>query len=154
VLAYKDPLGVTAPRIKVQVKHRRQKLAVRKLRELEALLREEGDIGLIVSSGCTLKRPCGGLNFRVRCVPLEKLFEFRRRFDLVLHNHVIEVASQIRKNASIPEIPCSGNFFQVSCHLPACPGLAMKVLRTTIMRQISSRNKWYLNIRLTADQRV
>lgn len=51
IVAYKDPLGVTAPRIKVQVKHRDQKLTVREVRELEALLRKEGDIGLVVSSG-------------------------------------------------------------------------------------------------------
>lgn len=51
IVAYKDPLGVTAPRIKVQVKHREQKLTVREVRELEALLRKDGDIGLVVSSG-------------------------------------------------------------------------------------------------------
>ncbi len=51
IIAYKDPLGVTAPRIKVQVKHRDQKLTVREVRELEALLRKDGDIGLVVSSG-------------------------------------------------------------------------------------------------------
>jgi len=51
LLAYKDPLGTTAPRIKVQVKHRDSKVAAKDVRELEGLLRKEGDIGLIVSSG-------------------------------------------------------------------------------------------------------
>jgi restriction system protein len=51
ITAYKDPLGTSTPRIKVQVKHREQKLTVREVRELEALLRKEGDIGLIISSG-------------------------------------------------------------------------------------------------------
>ena len=51
VIAYKDPLGTVAPRIKVQVKHKDQKATVREVRELEALLRKDGDIGLIVSSG-------------------------------------------------------------------------------------------------------
>ncbi|MCZ2155497.1 MAG: restriction endonuclease [Bryobacterales bacterium] len=52
VIAYKDPLGTVAPRIKVQVKHKPEtKVSVREVRELEALLRKEGDIGLIVSSG-------------------------------------------------------------------------------------------------------
>lgn len=50
-IAYKDPLGTVAPRIKVQVKHKEQKATVREVRELEALLRKDGDIGLIVSSG-------------------------------------------------------------------------------------------------------
>jgi restriction system protein len=49
--AYKDALGITPPRIKVQIKHREQKLSVKEVRELEGLLRKEGDIGLIVSSG-------------------------------------------------------------------------------------------------------
>jgi restriction system protein len=51
VVAYKDPLGTVAPRIKAQIKHKDQKVSVREVRELEALLRKEGDIGLIVSSG-------------------------------------------------------------------------------------------------------
>ena len=51
LVAHKDPLGTTAPRIKVQVKHRQHKVAAKEVRELEALLRKEGDIGLIVSSG-------------------------------------------------------------------------------------------------------
>ncbi len=50
IVAYKDPLGTTAPRIKVQVKHRDQKVTVKEVREMEGLLRKEGDIGLIVSS--------------------------------------------------------------------------------------------------------
>lgn len=51
LIAYRDPLGTIAPRIKVQVKHRDQKLTVKETRELEGLLRKEGDIGLLVSSG-------------------------------------------------------------------------------------------------------
>lgn len=51
VVAYRDPLGVSSPRLKVQVKHRDQKITVKEVRELEGLLRKEGDIGLIVSSG-------------------------------------------------------------------------------------------------------
>ncbi|MCI0416462.1 Mrr restriction system protein [bacterium] len=51
IVAYKDPLGTTTPRIRVQVKHRDKKFTVKDVRELEGLLRKEGDIGLIVSSG-------------------------------------------------------------------------------------------------------
>jgi restriction system protein len=51
VVAYRDPLGTSTPRIKVQVKHRDQKVTVKEVRELEGLLRKDGDIGLIVSSG-------------------------------------------------------------------------------------------------------
>jgi restriction system protein len=49
VTAYKDPLGTVAPRIRVQVKHREQKVSIKEVRELEAVLRKEGDIGLFVS---------------------------------------------------------------------------------------------------------
>jgi len=49
VTAYKDPLGTVAPRIRVQVKHREQKVTIKEVRELEAVLRKEGDIGLFVS---------------------------------------------------------------------------------------------------------
>jgi restriction system protein len=51
VIAYRDPLGTSTPRIKAQIKHRNQKVSVGEVRELEGLLRKEGDIGLIVSSG-------------------------------------------------------------------------------------------------------
>ncbi len=50
IIAYKDPLGSSTPRIRVQVKHRDQKMTVKEVRELEGLLRKEGDMGLIVSS--------------------------------------------------------------------------------------------------------
>ena len=35
VIAYKDPLGTVAPRIKAQIKHREEKVTVREVRELE-----------------------------------------------------------------------------------------------------------------------
>jgi restriction system protein len=51
ILAYRDPLGSTAPRLKVQVKHREDKVKVGEVRELVSLLTRDGDAGLIVSSG-------------------------------------------------------------------------------------------------------
>jgi restriction system protein len=51
ILAYKDPFGSVAPRLKVQVKHRDQKVTVKEVRELVSLLSRDGDAGLIVSSG-------------------------------------------------------------------------------------------------------
>lgn len=53
IVAYRDPLGSSAPRIKVQVKHRMQsgtKTTVKEVRELDSLLRKDGDVGLFVSS--------------------------------------------------------------------------------------------------------
>jgi restriction system protein len=37
--------------MRVQIKHRDQKTTVKEVRELEGLLRKDGDIGLLVSSG-------------------------------------------------------------------------------------------------------
>jgi restriction system protein len=51
LVAYRDPLGTSAPRIRVQVKHRQAKVGAKDVRELEGLLRRDDDIGLLVSSG-------------------------------------------------------------------------------------------------------
>ena len=51
IVAYTDPLGTTAPRISVQVKHRESKFNAQEIRQLEAVLRRPGDMGLAVSSG-------------------------------------------------------------------------------------------------------
>ncbi|MDB5327766.1 MAG: restriction endonuclease [Phycisphaerales bacterium] len=51
LIVYKDPLGTVAPRIKVQVKHRREsKVSSREIRELQGLIQHE-EVGLMVSSG-------------------------------------------------------------------------------------------------------
>ena len=51
IVAYKDPLGAAPPRIKVQVKHRQEKCGPQTVRELLGVIRKEGEVGLIVSSG-------------------------------------------------------------------------------------------------------
>src|SRR5262249_52805928 len=51
IVAYRDPLGSVPPRLKVQVKHRDDKVTVKEVRELISLLTKPGDAGLIVSSG-------------------------------------------------------------------------------------------------------
>jgi len=51
IRAYRDPVGSVPPRLKVQVKHREQKVNVSEVRELMGLLAKEGDVVLIVSSG-------------------------------------------------------------------------------------------------------
>jgi len=50
ILAYRDPFGTQVPRIKVQVKHRNQKVTVQEVRQLSGLLIKDGDTGLFVSS--------------------------------------------------------------------------------------------------------
>jgi restriction system protein len=52
IIAYNDPLGSTAPRLKVQVKHRPDaSIPVDDIRSLTGLLNKDGDIGLFVTSG-------------------------------------------------------------------------------------------------------
>jgi len=50
VIAYQDPLGINAPRIKVQCKHRQNAASVDEVRQLMGLL-HDGDVGIFVSSG-------------------------------------------------------------------------------------------------------
>jgi len=51
ITAYKDPLGITTPRIRVQVKHRETPASAPEIRELRGLLKQDGDVGLFVSTG-------------------------------------------------------------------------------------------------------
>lgn len=51
LIVYKDALGTVPPRVKVQVKHRREtKVSVKEIRELHGLLNND-EVGLLVSSG-------------------------------------------------------------------------------------------------------
>jgi restriction system protein len=51
IIAYKDPLGTTIPRIQVQIKHRDIPTSVKEIRELMGLLQKDGDVGIFVSTG-------------------------------------------------------------------------------------------------------
>lgn len=61
VTAYKDPLGTVAPRIRVQVKHREQKVTIKEVRELEAVMRKQaachGD-GVSLSTTSMVRSSC------------------------------------------------------------------------------------------------
>lgn len=50
IIAYKDPLGASTPRIKVQVKHRENKSTVDEIRQLYGILKDD-DIGVFISTG-------------------------------------------------------------------------------------------------------
>jgi restriction system protein len=51
IIAYKDPLGTTVPRIQIQIKHRENTAPVKEIRELMGLLQKDGDVGIFVSTG-------------------------------------------------------------------------------------------------------
>lgn len=50
VIAYKDPIGATLPRIKVQCKHRETKATAQELRALKGVLHESSEVGVFVST--------------------------------------------------------------------------------------------------------
>jgi restriction system protein len=51
VVAYRDPLGTQAPRIKIQIKHIGKPVPVKDVRQLMGLLQKEGDVGIFFSTG-------------------------------------------------------------------------------------------------------
>jgi restriction system protein len=87
VVAYKDPLGTSAPRLMVQVKHRDNKVSVKEVRELEGLLRRTGDIGLIVSSGGfsnEVEREIRASTKHIELMDLDRLIElWQQHYDKV-----------------------------------------------------------------------
>jgi len=88
IVAYKDALGTTTPRITVQVKHRPDsKVASRDIREMDGLLRKDGDIGLIVSSGgftADTERELRASPKRIETMDLNRLVElWQKHYDKV-----------------------------------------------------------------------
>lgn len=52
VVAYRDPLGTQAPRIKIQIKHKTETpTPVKEVRQLMGLLQKDGDVGIFFSTG-------------------------------------------------------------------------------------------------------
>jgi restriction system protein len=51
IVAYKDPLGAEAPRIRVQVKHQKGSVGRPEIQNLLGILRGEGYVGVFVSTG-------------------------------------------------------------------------------------------------------
>lgn len=52
VVAYRDPLGTQAPRIKIQIKHKATTVTpVQDVRQLMGLLQKDGDVGIFFSTG-------------------------------------------------------------------------------------------------------
>jgi restriction system protein len=51
IVAYRDPLGTQAPRIKIQIKHKEAAAPVQDVRQLMGLLQKDGDVGIFFSTG-------------------------------------------------------------------------------------------------------
>jgi restriction system protein len=83
IIAYKDPLGTSAPRIQVQVKHRESTASVQEIRELMGLLQREGDVGLFVSTGgftSDAKNAARGSTVHIELIDQNKFIELWQEF--------------------------------------------------------------------------
>ncbi|BCM90775.1 hypothetical protein IAD21_02636 [Abditibacteriota bacterium] len=84
IVAYRDPLGTLAPRIKIQIKHRLNTTAsVPEIRQLMGILQKDGDVGIFISSGgftSDAKSAARGANVHVELIDLERLISLWREF--------------------------------------------------------------------------
>lgn len=84
IVAYRDPLGTLAPRIKIQIKHRLNTTAsVPELRQLMGILQKDGDVGIFIFSGgftSDAKSAARGANVHVELIDLERLISLWREF--------------------------------------------------------------------------
>jgi restriction system protein len=84
IVAFRDPLGASEPRIKVQVKHRPQtSIPVEDIRSLMGLLNKIGDMGLFVTSGTfsnDAKRTARESQTHVRLIEIDDLIQLWKEF--------------------------------------------------------------------------
>jgi restriction system protein len=83
IIAYRDPLGTTSPRIKVQVKHRQNTASVQEVRQLMGLLQKDGDVGIFVSSGgftSDAKTTARGAHVHVELIDLDRFISLWQDF--------------------------------------------------------------------------
>jgi restriction system protein len=83
VIAYRDPLGTTSPRIKVQIKHRESPASVQEVRQLMGLLQKDGDVGIFVSSGgftFDAKTTARSSHVHVELIDLDRLISLWQEF--------------------------------------------------------------------------
>jgi restriction system protein len=84
IFAFKDPLGATTPRIKVQVKHRPDvNIAEDELRKLVGIINKDGDVGLFVTSGYfsnDAERFSRSTHVHIDLMDIDQFIEFWRQF--------------------------------------------------------------------------
>lgn len=83
ILAYRDPLGTTSPRIKAQIKHRETSADVKDVRQLMGLLQKDGDVGIFISSGgftADAKAAARNSNVHVELVDLPRFIDLWQQF--------------------------------------------------------------------------
>src|ERR1039458_7903901 len=83
IVAYRDPLGTSSPRIKVQIKHRETSATVQEVRQLMGLLQKDGDVGIFISSGgftSEAKATARNSNVHVELVDLPRFITLWQEF--------------------------------------------------------------------------
>lgn len=83
IVAYRDPLGTSSPRIKVQIKHRESPASVQEVRQLIGVLQKDGDVGIFISSGgftSDAKAAARNSNVHVELVDLPRLISLWQEF--------------------------------------------------------------------------
>lgn len=83
IVAYRDPLGTSSPRIKVQIKHRDSSARVDEVRQLMGLLQKDGDVGIFISSGGftpDAKTTARNSNVHVELVDLPRFIDLWQQF--------------------------------------------------------------------------
>lgn len=83
IVAYRDPLGTSSPRIKVQIKHRESPAKVDEVRQLMGLLQKDGDVGIFISSGGftpDAKTTARNSNVHVELVDLPRFIQLWQQF--------------------------------------------------------------------------
>ena len=83
IMAYRDPLGTVAPRIRVQVKHRENSATDPEIHQLLGTLRGDGDVGIFISSGgftSTAKSVARNSRIHIELIDLERFIELWQQF--------------------------------------------------------------------------
>lgn len=83
IMAYRDPLGTQAPRIKIQIKHRESTTPVPDVRQLMGLLQKDGDVGIFFSTGGftpDAKTTARGSHVHVELIDLDRFIDLWRQF--------------------------------------------------------------------------
>ncbi|MBP6004889.1 MAG: restriction endonuclease [Pyrinomonadaceae bacterium] len=83
IMAYRDPLGTLAPRIKIQIKHRESTTPVADVRQLMGLLQKDGDVGIFFSTGGftpDAKSTARGSHVHVELIDLDRFIILWRQF--------------------------------------------------------------------------
>ncbi len=83
IIAYRDPLGTTVPRIKVQVKHRKDSASSPEIQQLKGVLQPSGEVGMFISAGgftSTAKKEARNSNVHVELIDLDRFISLWQDF--------------------------------------------------------------------------